>query len=73
MSSEIEQLQSTIRALKAEIAELKRFARLSHDLSLYAAASRDRNTPEFLSGLFDECSAVQSSFKNMKKIMDAPE
>jgi hypothetical protein len=45
-----------------ELAWLRRAAWLGYELSRYAAASKLRNTPEYLEGMKEECAAVQEAY-----------
>jgi len=48
--------------LREQVQTLREFAHIAHQLSMYAAASRRQNTPEYLEGMMEECKAVQDAY-----------
>jgi hypothetical protein len=54
--------QAEIAVLREQVQTLREFAHLANQLSLYAAVSRLKNTPQYLKGLLKECKSVRDAY-----------
>lgn len=65
----ISELESQLKAMTAErdaqaeaVRVWRKAAEAGYNLSLYAAASREDNTPEYVAGIMEECQATQDAY-----------